>query len=111
MLPVNRVETMTFIEEDSHVRMKKSNLSFLEDDNFTNCLQETFIFKNGDLADIILIRDDKLLLKAHKIVLSSWSPVFKSIISSLQSFGATVFLRGVKGYEMETLLEIMYLGH
>ena len=93
------------------MKAKKFNLAFLYD-KYSDCVQETFksIFKNGDLTDIILICHDNLFLKAHKIVLSSWSPVFKRIISTLPSFGATVFLRGMKGYEMETLLEIMYLG-
>ena len=91
--------------------MDKVNLS-LESDKYTNHVQDTFnqMFKENDLTDITLICDDRKQLKSHKIVLSSWSPVFKSIISSLPSFGATVYLRGVKSADMETLLEFMYLG-
>ena len=91
--------------------MDKFNLS-LDAEEYTNHVQKTFheMFKHQDLADITIICDDKNHFKAHKIVLSSWSPVFKSIISTLPSLGATVYLRGVKSREMETLLEFMYLG-
>ena len=84
------------------MQVKKFNLTFI-DNKFTDYVQDTFksIFENEALTDIILVCDDNLFLKAHKFVLSSWSPVFKRIISTLPRSEATVFLRGVKGYEME----------
>ena len=78
-------------------KLDKVNLT-LDADEYTNHVEETFqgMFKHQDLTDITLICDDKKQLKAHKIILSSWSPVFKSIIAPHPSFGASAYLRGVK---------------
>ena len=40
------------------------------------------MMKSNELEDVILVCDDKKQFKAHKIVLSACSTVFKSIITS-----------------------------
>ena len=66
--------------------------------------------RSNDLTDVTLVCDDKVKFKAHKIVLSACSPVFKSIIDDLPNINSVIYLRGVKQEEMESILEFMYLG-
>ena len=55
-----------------------------------------------------LVCDIKTQFKAHKIVLRACSPVFKEINNSSQH--PLIYLRGIQSYEMESILQFMYLG-
>ena len=68
------------------------------------------MMKSNELTDVTLISDDKKQFKAHKIVLSACSSVFKSIISDLSQKSSVIYLRGIKHQEMKSILEFMYLG-
>ena len=50
----------------------------------TDHLQLMFkdLYKEGKHSDVTLVSDDQSLFKAHKIVLSACSPVFKKIIEN-----------------------------
>ena len=62
------------------------------------------------LTDVTIICDDQKIVKAHKIILSACSPVFKTIIDSVSPETAVIFLRGIKLEDMEAILEFMYSG-
>ena len=62
------------------------------------------------LTDVTLVCDDQKQFKAHKIVLSACSDVFKNIIDSLPLNSSVIYLRGIQHQEMESILEFMYLG-
>ena len=68
------------------------------------------MMKSNELTDVTLVCDDKTQFKAHKIVLSACSSVFKSIINDLPQKSSVIYLRGIQHQEMESLLEFMYLG-
>ena len=68
------------------------------------------MMKSDELTDITLVCDDKKHFKAHKIVLSACSSVFKSIINELPQNSSVIYLRGIQHQEMESLLEFLYLG-
>ena len=68
------------------------------------------MMKSDKLTDVTLVCDDQKQFKAHKIVLSACSTVFKNIIESLPSSSSVIYLRGIHHYEMESILEFMYLG-
>ena len=68
------------------------------------------LYKEGRYSDVTLVSDDQTQFKAHKIVLSACSPVFKKIIDSNPSQHPLIYLRGIQGYEMESILQFMYLG-
>ena len=68
------------------------------------------MMKSNDLTDVTLVCDDKIQFKAHKIVLSACSSVFKSIIKDLPNNNSTIYLRGIQHQEIESILEFMYLG-
>ena len=77
-------------------------------DHLRNMLHE--MRKSNDLTDVTLVCDDKRQFKAHKIVLSACSSVFKSIINDLPHNSSVIYLRGIQHQEMESILEFMYLG-
>ena len=62
------------------------------------------------LTDVTLVCDDQKQFKAHKIVLSACSTVFKYIIDSLPLNSSVIYLRGIQHQEMESILDFMYLG-
>ena len=68
------------------------------------------MMKSNELTDVTLVCDDKKQFKAHKIVLSACSSVFKSIINDLPQNSSVIYLRGIQHQEMESILEFMYLG-
>ena len=79
---------------------------------YSNHLREMLqeMFNSNELTDVTLVCDDKRQLKAHRIVLSACSSVFKSIIHDLPTNSSVIYLRGIQHQEMESILEFMYLG-
>jgi len=63
-----------------------------------------------ELTDVTLVSEDKILFKAHKVVLSASSTVFKSIISENFSTNPVIYLRGILSYEIKPILQFIYLG-
>ena len=61
-------------------------------------------------SDVTLVCDDKVQYKVHKIVLSTWSQVFKEIIDNNPSTNPLIYLRGIQHEEMDSILQFMYLG-
>ena len=68
------------------------------------------MMKADDLTDVTLVSDDKQQFRAHKVVLSACSPVFKSIIDNLPQNNSVIYLRGILHPEMESILKYIYLG-
>merc|ERR1712150_415475 len=68
------------------------------------------LYQEGRYTDVTLVSDDQTQFKAHKIVLSACSPVFKKIIDSNPSQHPLIYLRGIQSYEMESILQFVYLG-
>ena len=87
----------------------KFNLSWHSyTDHLRTMLHE--MMKSSDLTDVTLICDDKEYIKAHKVVLSACSPVFKGIISHLPQNNPVIYLRGIKHQELASILQFMYVG-
>ena len=79
---------------------------------FSDHLQLMFkdLYEEGKHSDVTLVCDDQTQFKAHKIVLSACSPVFKKIIDNNPSQHPLIYLRGIQSYELESILQFMYLG-
>ena len=80
---------------------EKYNLNW---QSFSEHLQLMFkdLHQEGRYTDVTLISDDQTQYKAHKIVLSACSPVFRKIIDSNPSQHPLIYLRGVQSYEKPT---------
>ena len=81
-------------------------------DTFSDHLKLTLrdLYLEGRYTDVSLISEDQTQFKAHKIVLSACSPVFQKIIENNPSQHPLIYLRGIQSYEMESILQFMYLG-
>lgn len=64
-----------------------------------------------DFADVTLISEDKRTFKAHKNILSAFSPFFKDILQVDASRTPLIFLKGVTGIELQSILNFIYLGN
>ena len=72
-------------------------------------LKELFI--NNKDADVTLVSDDKVAFHAHKLVLSACSSVLKDLLLNNPNPQPMIFMRGVKRFELESLLQFIYLGN
>ena len=77
-------------------------------DHFQNSLHSMLI--SNELTDVTLVCDDKKVLKAHKLVLSTCSSVFRTIIQSMPGNNSLIYLRGIHHQDMESILQYMYIG-
>ena len=77
---------------------------------FSDHLREMLheMMKSNKLTDVTLVCDDKRQFKAHKIVLSACSTIFKYIIDDLPQSNTVIYLKGIQHQEMESILEFMY---
>ena len=68
----------------------------------------TKILTMTKLTDVILVCDDQLGYRAHKVVLGSSSPLFQKIFESNPA--SVVRLKGVKFRELQLVMRAIYLG-
>ena len=80
--------------------------------NFSDHVKDVFqdVMTSADFTDVTIVCDDQEQFRAHKLVLSACSPVFKRIISCLSTKDAVIYMKGVMHKEMKSILEFIYLG-
>ena len=78
-------------------------------DHLMNIMQE--MLGSDDFKDVTLVSDDKQSIKAHRNILSTCSPVFKSILQMEgQNNHPVIYLKGIKYSEIEAILKFIYMG-
>ena len=79
---------------------------------FLTCLSEAFgeLFRSKDLTDVTLVFDDQNQLEAHKMILCSWSPVFRSMLTKNPHSHPMIFLKGMSYHNVNSILEFLYMG-
>ena len=68
------------------------------------------MMSSNELADVTLVSEDKKKFKAHKVVLSASSSLFKNIINDTILSSPIIYLRGIQSFEIESILQFIYLG-
>merc|ERR1712189_51161 len=93
------------------VKMKEEKFN-LNWDTFTDHLGEMLhdMITSNEFTDVTLVTEDKKHFKAHKVVLSASSPVFKEIIKDNLLSSPFIYLRGIQSHEIESILQFIYLG-
>ena len=61
-------------------------------------------------ADVTLVSDDQIPLKAHKVVLSACSPVLRNLLLNNPHPHPLLYMRGVQHQLLKSLLQFMYTG-
>merc|ERR1712126_108018 len=77
----------------------------------SNQYEELFFnYQNSkEYTDVTLVCDDKSELRAHKMVLSACSSLFRKILFD-HSKSNVIYLDGIKCQDMKSLLDFMYFG-
>ena len=64
-----------------------------------------------EFSDVTLACEDECLVKAHRIILASGSLFFQKLLSRLGGHPQPLlYLRGVTGRELESVLDFLYNG-
>ena len=81
-------------------------------DEFSHNAASSFraLIEDTDFTDVTLASSDGQTVKAHKVVLSSCSPVLKLMLVKSSHPSPLLYLRGVKLSQLETILTFCYLG-
>ena len=88
---------------------ERINLSWSEFETFTSgTLSELFFDK--DFVDVTLACVDGHQVKAHKVVLSSCSPFFKTILLANPHTFPLIYLKGVKIGDLQSIIRFIYTG-
>ena len=67
-------------------------------------------FTENSFCDVTLVSDDQKPFKAHRYVLSNFSPVLKNILLNNPHSHPLIYLRGVNHQELDSILQFIYLG-
>ena len=79
---------------------------------FSKHLIDTYkdLWDEQNFADVTLISDDHIIVKAHKNVISASSPVLKTLLLEHSHSHPLIYLRGIRHAELQAILKFMYLG-
>merc|ERR1712243_523010 len=65
---------------------------------------------NSDFKDVTLVGDDHKVILAHKVIMSSSSEYFKSILTQHNHSHPLICLDGVNSEDIENVLDFIYKG-
>ena len=68
------------------------------------------LFSQNHQPIVTLVSDDKVAFRAHKFVLGAGSPVLKDLLLNNPHADPVIFLKGVKSFELNSILQFIYLG-
>ena len=74
-------------------------------------LQKCSMLVSTEYSDVTIVCEDDIELKAHKVVLSSCSPLLKAKIDEVNSGEVEINMKEINHTEMEKILKFMYLGN
>ena len=82
---------------------EKFNLSQNE---LKNCAGNTFkeLLRQPDFADVTLVADDLEQIKAHKVIISSCSSIFKKMLQQNPQKHPIIYLTGISYKEMQSMV-------
>lgn len=88
---------------------EKTNLSW---NKFSETVKKAFkdLGSSGDFSDVTLAGADGQWEKAHRVVLSSCSPILKTILLNLSQAHPLLYMRGMDMEDIGLLLKFIYTG-
>jgi len=81
-------------------------------DNFEKCTTYAFekLYSDKEFTDVTLACDGDKQLKAHKAILSSCSPFFKTVLSKNPHQHPLIYLKGISHENLSSIIKFIYLG-
>ena len=64
-----------------------------------------------NFADVTLVSDEQKPFEAHKFVLSACSPVLRDLLLKNPHDHPVIYLNGIKQFELDAILQFIYLGN
>merc|ERR1719318_1762749 len=105
---VNDVEGATKSIQDK-TKMDKISLAQNEFSQETlNVFKE--LLNDTHFTNVTLVTDGNNYIKAHKVVLSAFSPIFKDILVNNPQDNPVIYLRGVEHPHLKAIINYIYLG-
>ena len=86
---------------------KKFNL---KTEKYSDHLVGAFKDFRENFADVTLVCDDLVQISAHKVVLSAYSPVLKTILMNNPQSHPILFLKGIEETDLQAMLKFIYFG-
>ena len=77
-------------------------------DHLKSMMKELMMDK--EYADVTLVTEDKKQIRANISILRACSSVFKDILKKERNSSPIIYLRGVQHFEMESIMQFIYLG-
>ena len=68
------------------------------------------LYDEKEFADVTLVSDDLTEVEAHKTVLSNASTLLKKLLKIKSVNHPILFLRGINGKDLESIVQFIYLG-
>merc|ERR1712126_563845 len=90
-------------------RMEKFSLKW---NDFETNISRSFkkLRQEEDFYDVTLVSDDHVHISSHKLVLSSSSDFFKTILRKLSHPNPMIYLTGVNSKELDDVMDYIYNG-
>ena len=63
-----------------------------------------------DFSDVTLVSKDNQHIKAHRVILSRSSPVFQSMLHSIEHTHPLIYMTGIESKYLSTLMDFIYNG-
>ena len=97
----------------SNKKLSEPNQIELTGDDFSNDAMNVFKDLASDIhfTNVTLVSDCGKSLKAHKVVLSAFSPFFKNLLVNNQHQHPLLYIRGAQYEDLKAILDFIYLGH
>ena len=66
--------------------------------------------KEPAFTDVTLACDGNQLFEVHKLILSASSPIFNDLLTKLKNPHSVIYLRGIKGKDIASMIDFIYSG-
>ena len=76
--------------------------------NIPNIFKE--LLNGQHFTDVTLVTEDDHKIEAHKVILSSCSPIFKNILLNNSHINPVIYLNDVNYKELEMIMKFIYIG-
>ena len=108
------VSCLTFYYYQSQITQTKMTQEFVHMNwnQFTESAKGAFknLWKSGDFTDVTLACADGEQVKAHKVILSSCSPVLRNILLNNSHQHPLIYMKGFEMEYIKSLLQFVYTG-
>ena len=95
-----------------HINISSAEKLCLEWNDFQENILSGFkdLRLEKEFTDVTLACEDGQQIEAHRIVLTSFSPLFKNLLKANKHQHPLVYMRGVKSDDLQAILDFLYCG-